>query len=183
MVVAIAQNICPGRNPLWNESRSCGKIKELFGCEGNDANSKREAADSSQLRRLRRVARTERRINDQRPGDQGKLLKKVAVVVIRQRLVKDERHPEQCKRKIENAECDGAGSRSPGPLNGYASKDFDGGYDVHENRAVRNVPKRLDLLPDVKVMPDQGDHAEADGRQSIHVTSQIEFHRSQDPPG
>jgi hypothetical protein len=55
-------------------------------------------------------------------------------------------------------------------LNGYASKDFDGGHDVGENLAVRNVSKRLDLLPIVEVMPRQGTDTGTNRCQAIDVT-------------
>ena len=42
--------------------------------------------------------------------------------------------------------------------------------------AVRNIPERTDLLPIVKVMPDQSDDAKSDGSQSIDMTSDRDSH-------
>jgi hypothetical protein len=57
-------------------------------------------------------------------------------------------------------------------LNRQAPKDLDGSRNVYENLAVRNVTKRANLLPVVKVMPDQSDDAKKDSSRSIDVTSE-----------
>jgi hypothetical protein len=63
------------------------------------------------------------------------------------------------KTKVDAARRESAGSHRSRPLNRYATKELDSSGNVYENLAVRNVPKRPDLLPIVKVMPDQSDDA------------------------
>ena len=75
------------------------------------------------------------------------------------------------KTKIDGAECEGASSRRSGPLNRYAPKELDCSCQVYENFALRNIPQRTNLLPVVKITPDQGDDAKTDGSQSKRVTS------------
>jgi hypothetical protein len=67
-----------------------------------------------------------------------------------------------------------ADSRGSGPLNRHAAKDLDSSRKVYEDLSVRNVTKRADLLPGVKVMPNQSDDAKNDRGQSIHVASEID---------
>jgi hypothetical protein len=44
---------------------------------------------------------------------------------------------------------------------------------------MRNIPKRLDLLPGAaEVVPHQSEDAKPNGGQSIHVTSEVDFHMS-----
>jgi hypothetical protein len=48
---------------------------------------------------------------------------------------------------------------------------------------MRNIPKRLDLLPGAaEVVPDEGEDAKPNGGQSIHVTSEVDSHIVQDRP-
>jgi hypothetical protein len=93
------------------------------------------------------------------------LLEEVAKAIVDERMLNDERYRQQGEGEVDYAQCDSTGSGRSRPLNGYASKDFDGGHDVGENLAVRNASKRGE------VMPRQGTDTGTNRRQAIDVTS------------
>jgi len=99
------------------------------------------------------------------------LFEEVAKAVVDERMLNDERYPQQGEGEVDCTQCDGTASGRSRPLNAYASKDFDGGHDVGENVAVRNVCQRLDLVPIAEIMPHQGTDAGTNRRQAIDVTT------------
>src|SRR5487761_1282503 len=87
-------------------------------------------------------------------------------------MLKDERYAHQGEGEEDCTQGDSTGSGRSRPLNGYASKDFDGGRDAGENLAVRKVSKRGE------VMPHQGTDSGTNRRQAIDVTPWRIFHCS-----
>ncbi len=100
------------------------------------------------------------------------MLKEVAITVVDERVLKDERDRQQGE---DGVIASSATSRSGGsrPLKGDARNDFDSGHDIGQNLVVRNDSKRVEF------MPSQGANTGTNRREAVDVTPQraISFER------
>lgn len=110
------------------------------------------------------------------PGNERELLTDIAPAVVALRTGEDSRDPAQREEQINRAERNGSGTRGPAPLHRSATGNLGDCRDAGDGGAERRLPQRVELLPGVEVMPDQGNDSERQGRSSKHMTPHIAAH-------
>jgi hypothetical protein len=103
------------------------------------------------------------------------LLEEIAPGIVGHGHCDDARDPEQGKQGKDAGERDGAGPSGTRRLHRQSSQDLDGSNQIRQNLAVGCLPERIDLLPAVEVMPNQGDDPKKDRRDAQHPMSETEF--------
>jgi len=101
------------------------------------------------------------------------LLKKIAPIVIDERLRNNRWHREQSEDQIDDGERESADSAGWRPLDGEASEQLNCSGYVQENFRMRNFADGQNLSPDIHVAPDEYKNAEDDGSKSVDVATEI----------